>query len=251
MSRGERKQSMIMNRFRKLVITVVYCMLQAYAFTEESISVSIGDTDLAIPNPSGFEPVTDEMTQFSEILTHFLSPTNDRLAFFISEEDAVIARTGEFPDVFRRFDVQTPKNLAGATISPRQFGTMKRLVISQHESIFDRLENQAKEELLKRISEALAAEDTPDLAFPEFDLLPLPPHHESEQLVALSIIHSSEISDGDEVVTSLAKVLTLTLLYLEGKVLFLYVHGEPSSLEWTREESRKWAEEIISLNPQP
>lgn len=250
---------MIINKLQIIVIIAFYSTLHTYAFPEEPISVSIGDVQIAIPKPAGFEPVTEEMAPFSEILTLFVSPTNERLALFVSGSDAVIAKKGEYPDVFRRFDIQTPRNLADSTISPNQFAIMKRIVIKQNENIFRRLEEQGKKELLQKIPEALAAlsandtleDNTLNIAFSEFGIFPLPSHQESEQIVAHSIIHSSQISDGDEVIASVAGVATLTLLYLEEKVLFLYVHGEPSSLEWTREESQKWVEEIISINSKP
>ncbi|MGB5164979.1 MAG: hypothetical protein WBN61_06970, partial [Woeseiaceae bacterium] len=47
------------------------------------------------------------------------------------------------------------------------------------------------------------------------------------------------------------EVLAATTLFLhvKDKVLFLYVYGSKSELDWTREAAAMWATDIVAANP--
>jgi hypothetical protein len=43
-------------------------------------------------------------------------------------------------------------------------------------------------------------------------------------------------------------VVTITMIHVNGNLLFLYSSGGENDLKWTREASRSWVERLFSEN---
>src|SRR5690606_9824378 len=54
--------------------------------------------------------------------------------------------------------------------------------------------------------------------------------------------------DGENIGADVVSATTL-FLHVKDKVLFLYVYGRESELEWTREAAERWATDILAANP--
>jgi hypothetical protein len=54
-------------------------------------------------------------------------------------------------------------------------------------------------------------------------------------------------ADGNPV--SFETAVTLTLVHVKGKVLFLYATADRSDLEWSRQAAKEWAAAVIAANP--
>jgi hypothetical protein len=64
-------------------------------------AIQIGDTTISVPTPSGFAPVTKDMTALNDAFETFVSPQNVRFMSFIPVELLPLVQGGEIPDMQR------------------------------------------------------------------------------------------------------------------------------------------------------
>jgi len=79
--------------------------------------------------------------------------------------------------------------------------------------------------------------------------IPLPPHHESDRSLALSMLMRYGMTDARGNPVSWEASITITLVHLRAKILYLGVLGEKADLEWTRSAAHAWAEAVVAANP--
>lgn len=104
-----------------------FLSLLVISFASTANPVEVGGAFVEIPTPSGFARVTLEMTGVVEFQKHFVPPTNQQLASFISEGDVPAALEGRIPDLTRRFTVQVAKKVAGHQLTNAEFSQLKQM----------------------------------------------------------------------------------------------------------------------------
>lgn len=72
---------------------------------------------------------------------------------------------------------------------------------------------------------------------------PLPPHYESRHAFSTSVLGSVKNGDTLSVVSQ-----TMTFLHINERVIVLQVIGDKNDLDWTRTQSKTWADSIIAAN---
>jgi hypothetical protein len=230
---------------RLLLILSLLLFVQA---TVLAVEISVGAARLSIPSPAGYSPITSDMQPYAEVIKRFVPPSNEQLAAFLPEADAAAAVRGETPQPERWFYVQASKGLIEPFVSTADFTKMKRILKEQNEEIFKKAASQAPG-LLRNVNKGISADYNVDLNLSLNQMLPLPPHYETERGLAYSTLLKYKINDKEGNPTDLEGVVTATFVHLRGKVLFLYVNAEKSGLDWCRSESRKWADSVIAANP--
>ncbi|MCI0748799.1 MAG: hypothetical protein L0Y58_25615 [Verrucomicrobia subdivision 3 bacterium] len=213
-----------------------------------AVEISVGTTQLSIPSPAGYSPITSDMQPYAEVAKRFVPPSNEQFALFLPEADAAAARRGEIPQPKRWFYVQTTKALIERFVSTSEFAELKRSVKTQNEDILKKAESQMPG-LLEKLNKGISADYNVDLNLSLDQMLPLPTHYETERGLAYSTLLKYKINDEQGKPSILEGVVTTTFVHIQGKVLFLYVNAEKSGLEWSRSESRKWADTVIAANP--
>jgi len=213
-----------------------------------AIDISIGGVSLAIPNPSGFSPVTQQMAALYELQKQFVAPTNEEYVSFIPEADVPAVLIDEIPDLPRRFTVQTAKSLTGASVSTADFAELKNIIKSQNDELMKKVEKQLPG-LMKQLNEGITKTYDVDLAFSVSKMVPMPVHQETDRTLAYSALVRYDMKDEVGNPAPFVAVVTATFTHVKGKVLFLYSYAEGSGLEWSKEASRQWTNAVVAANP--
>jgi hypothetical protein len=199
---------------------------------------------LEIPNPRGFAVVTPRMATVYEFQKQFVAPTNEQFIAFIPESAVPLALKNEIPDLTRTFAAQTAKTLVSASVSSSDFLKLKQMIKNQNEELMKKVEKDVPG-LMGKINQGITKKYDIDLAFSLSQMVPLPPHHETDRLLAYSSFVKYNMNDASGNPASYVAVLTATFVHVKSKVLFLYSSG----LEWSRELSKQWADAVVAANP--
>lgn len=213
-----------------------------------AIDISVGTARLTIPSPDGYSPITSDMQPCAELAKRFVPPSNEQFALFLPDADVALAARGKIPEPQRSFNVQSAKALIQPFVSTADFAQLKRMMKTQNEEILKKAESQMPG-LLQKVNKGISADYDVDLNLSLDQILPLPPHYETERGMAYSTLLKYKVNDEDGKPSVFEGVVTATLVHIQGKVLFLYANAEKSGLDWCRSESQKWADTVIAANP--
>jgi len=210
---------------------------------------SINGKEIIIPEPEGFVRVTADMPGVVKIVQQMSDPMNDTLAYYIMEADVPTALAGEIPSLERTFLLKVNKQLRNITVGQNDFSKLKGITKSQNQQIFEDVRAQIPERM-KRMSQGMSQEFNVDFAMNVSQMVPLEPHYEADNALAFSMYINYGVSAGEEEMEEIISA-TSTFLNAAGTVLFLYGYAPKNQLEWTREASMKWADNVMTSNPQP
>lgn len=188
------------------------------------------------------------MQPYAELAKRFVPPSNEQFALFLPQPDVALAARGEVPQPQRRFSVQSVKQLIQPFVSTAEFAQLKRTIKMQNEEILKKVESQMPG-LLQKVNKGITADYNVDLNLSLDQVVPLPPHYETERGLAYSMLLKYKIDDEAGKPSVFEGVVTTTLAHIQGKVLFLYAFAEKLGLDWCRSESRKWTDTVIAANP--
>jgi|GEM_PF-759011 len=233
--------------------TPMKCILLICSFAVSSelvlgADISIGGTAFSVPAPAGYALVTNNMKPYSEFAMRFVPPSNMQFALFLPEAEAACAARGEMPNSVRRFYVQTAKIIVEPFVSTADFAEMKQSIKARNAEILKKAEAEIPG-LLDEVSRGISEDYIVDLNLSMNQMLPFDPHYETERALAYSMIMKYNVNDENGRPSVFEAVGTLTLVHLKGKILFLYANAEKAGLDWSRAESRKWADMLIAANP--
>ena len=213
-----------------------------------ALDITVGATRLSIPAPAGFAPITGDMKPYAEMAKKFVPATNEQFALFVPAAEAALAARGGIPTSDRRFYVQTVKELVQPFVTSADFADVRRAIKEQNGEVMKKAEAQFPD-IFKKINQGVADDYKVDLALSLTQMLPLPPHYETDRAMAFSMIVKYQINDANGKPVPYEGVVTATFIHLQGKILFLYVNAEKAGLEWSRAEAKKWADTVVAANP--
>jgi hypothetical protein len=213
-----------------------------------AVDISVGGVSLAIPDPDGFRPVTQQMPALYELQRQLVAPTNEEFAAFIPEADVPAALANDIPDLPRRFAVQTAKPLVSAPIAAADFIRLKSALRSQNAELLAQVEERLPG-LIRDLNEGLTEKYGPDVALSVPQFVPFPVHEETDRTMAYSALVKYDVTDQTGAATTFTSVVTTTVIHIRGKVLFLYSYADQADLEWSRAASRRWANTVVAANP--
>jgi hypothetical protein len=226
-----------------IVCCFVLCQQSGFA-----IDISIGGTQLSIPAPAGYSPITSEMKPYAEIAKRFVPPSNEQYALFLPQADTAIAAKGGIPESERRFYVQTSIQVIDQFVSSAEFAELKRTIKAQNAEQLKKVEAQMPG-MLQKMNKGISDDYNVNLNLSLNQMVPFAPHYETERGMAYSMLVKYGVNDAKGKPSVFEGVVTATFVHVRGKVLFLYANAEKSGLDWSRTECRKWAESVIAANP--
>ncbi len=188
------------------------------------------------------------MQPYADFAKQFVPPMNEQYALFLLSPDVASAARGETPQSERRFYIQTAKALVERFISTDDFAELKRMVKTQNDEILKKAEAQMPG-LFEKVNKGLSENQNLDLNLSLDQIVPLPPHYETERGFAYSMILRYKVNDENGKPSVFEGTVTATFVHLQGKVLFLYVNAEKAALDWSRSAAQNWADSIIAANP--
>ncbi|MBI1358592.1 MAG: hypothetical protein GC160_30010 [Acidobacteria bacterium] len=188
------------------------------------------------------------MTSVVELQQKFVSPNNELFLSFIPQAGKETALAGDLPDLSRGFSVQSSKKAIDADISKANFSALKDTIRAQNESLLEKI-NASVAKMMEKANKDVAEEYDVDLALSIAQMVPMPPHQETERLLAFSMHVNMTANDAQGQPKQSVAVVTATLAHVKGKVLFLYANGKEADLDWTREAGAEWANAVLMANP--
>ena len=226
---------------------LLLCFLALFGAEAIAVDIAVGSTQLSIPAPADFVPVTSEMGKYAELAKRFVPPSNEQYALFITRENAAMAMEGKIPAASRRFAVQTAKEIIPKVVTSAEFSQMKGAVNAQNQKVFDQVEAKMPG-LLAKVNKGISDDYSVNMSLSLNKMLPLPTHNDTERSMAFSMFvkYDAEVKGKPK---TFEGVVTTTFLHLKGKVLFLYCYADKTDLEWSRVESQKWVDAIFAANP--
>jgi hypothetical protein len=228
--------------------TLFVCLLGILQTSAFGVEITVGQTRLSIPAPAGFSAITGEMKPYAELAQRFVPPSNEQFALFLPDADVALAAKGQVPNSERKFYVQTTKTLVQPFVGSTDFSQLKGMIKTQNENTLKKIEEQVPD-FLQKVNQGMAKDYGVDLGLSLTQMVPLPPHHETDRSLAYSMMVRMNAKDATGAPAVFEGVVTATFVHLQGKVLFLYVNAEKSALEWSRDQAQAWADAIIAANP--
>jgi len=209
-------------------------------------NIDLGDKSLDIPSPEGFVLVDKSMPELYRYTEQLSDPVNDTLGFYVSEQDAGAAKKGELGDILKSFALKVNKELRNRPLSPEEFGRLKDVTSRNNTEIFEEIKKRSAEHM-QSTNQNMSSEYEVDFSLQLGDMVPLPSHHSSEQVLSYSskMVMNIDVNGTTE---QLDMVVTLTFAHVKGFVLFLYCYAPRTELAWTRTASQQWVDDIIANN---
>ncbi len=227
---------------------LLLCGLLACQVTAVAVDIDVGGNSISIPLPAGYVQVTKAMEPFASYRKRFEDPSQVGFASFISPEAAAWAARGGMPDEERQFYVQVAKNLVSVTVSPADFAGIKHTFKTQNENVAREIEERMPG-LLKKASAGVSLDYATDFNVTLSKVIPLPSHLESDRAYGYAMLMNYMLTgDGGKRQPHL-KMVVVTLVHVRGRLLFLFVDAEKSSLAWAQEASKAWTEAVLAANP--
>lgn len=233
-------------RNTKLVLTFI--LLQGLGLDVRALEIEVGDRPVNLPLPDGFVELTPAMSPYYETMRAYIGPNNLRYATLITANDAEALLRGEDIDLERYINVESEKGISATSVSSAQFADFRGILRSQIDDMYANVEEQLPE-LVTNGNHELSEEFDADIALELGGLVPLPIHLDTDNAMANSMFMTVGATvDGENIGADVVAATSL-FLHVKDKVLFLYVYGQESELEWTREAAERWATDILAANP--
>mgnify|MGYP000053003793 FL=1 len=181
---------------------------------------TINGDNVIVPNPTGYVAADDSMPNVQRIVQSMVDPMNDTLAYYVSEQDAELARAGEMPNLENTFMLKLNKQLKGKTVSIRDFAMLSKEIKNQNQQIFEKIQ-QMMPDIMDQTSQNMSDEFDFKMALYVGQMVPLDPHVVDENAFAYSMM----INYGVEAAGSSEELIvaaTATILNVSGHLLFLY-----------------------------
>ena len=210
----------------------------------------VGGTAIVVPEPQGYFRVNEGMTNLKNYLASYDDPANDTLAYYILESDVPAAMAGEILTMDRYFSLKVNKKLRDTNITNEGFAEIKKVVKEQNDDIIKNLEPTIRENL-SNAAEKITHEFDVELNLELNQIIPLTPHYEEDNVISYSMFVNQGVATEEETMETNIFPITLTLLNVSDRLLYLYSCGRREDLEWTRTASTEWSKIISSHNTQP
>lgn len=230
----------------KLVLALI--LLLGLGLDARALEIEVGEQRINLPLPYGFVELTPAMSPYYETTRAYIAPSNLRYVTLITANDAEALLRGEDVELERYINVESEKAISATSVSPAQFAELRSILRSQIDDMYANIEKQMPE-LANEGNRKLSEEFDTDLAVELGGIVPLPIHLDTEHAIANSMFATvGGTVDGASIGTDVVAATTL-FLHVKNKVLFVYVYGPESELEWTRETAEKWTTDILAANP--
>ncbi len=233
---------------RNLKLILAFLLLQGMSLNVSAVEIEVGDRPVNLPLPGGFVELTPQMSPYYDAMKAYIAPSNVRFLTLITASKADALLRGEEVELDRYMNVETEKGISRSSVSTDQFSELRDIVRDQIVDIYAEIENKLPD-FIDEGNRELSQKFDIDVAVELGGMVPLPVHLDTESAIANSMFMTVGASaDGESLGTDVLAATTL-ILHVKDKVIFLYVYGKESDLEWTREAAARWATDIRAANP--
>jgi hypothetical protein len=226
----------------------VLFLLQGVSLSAGAVEIKVGERLINVPLPDGFVELTPKMSPYYETMRAYIGPSNIRYLTLITEDKAEALLRGEEVELDRYINVESEKGISATSVSSGQFAELRSILRNQIGDLYANVEAQLPE-IVNEGNKTVSAEFAADIAVELGGIVPLPIHLDTDNAIANSMFMTVGVTVGDEDVSTDAVAATTLFLHVKDKVIFLYVYGSKSELDWTRDAAATWATDIVAANP--
>lgn len=211
--------------------------------------IHVGDAAITLPPPDGFALMGPEATVAYEFQAHFISEGSVQYAFYLPKDVLLTLPVDSLPYAMgRSIRVQAPKSIEGRKMPPEFFRRFKEQF--KNNTLLSLQSIKKVNSQLERTSEELVELFKYDPELSLLQIMPVKGFVETPNSISSSMYMKMSIEDKKGAPTKAVGAGTYTLLYLKGKIIFLYVYGREKDLEWTQEVSKRAVTAILAANPE-
>lgn len=221
---------------------------QAIAGTQ-SVTIEVGGKTIHVPAPAGFHEIS-ELSPYTRKLAEGMTPQNNRLlAVFVSESDLGRIMKGESPEFGRHMLLMVYRQLEHTDFSGAQFQQLVGQVKQEQEILLEKVKDKAGS-LLDDALGKLSKDDGVSLKLKVGETVSLGVFIERNDTVGFASLTKCQVSaEGQQIDYLMAS--GISYIRVKGKILYAYVYGiyeNQNDLEWVRTTSRKWVDQILTIN---
>lgn len=231
-----------------LILTFALLLTLGASLSANGVEIKVGDRLIDVPLPDGFVELTPMMSPYYETMRAYVAPNNIRYLTLIPKDNAEALLRGEDIELERYINVESEKGLTATSVSSDQFAELRGILRNQIEEMYANVEKQLPE-MMNKGNAAISSEFSVDIAVEVGGIVPLPVHLDTDNAIANSMFMTVGVNvDNEDAGTDVIAATTL-FLYVKDKVLFLYVYGSETELDWTKDTAAMWATAIVATNP--
>ena len=223
-------------------------LLAGMSLSVGAVEIDVGGRQVIVTIPDGYAELTPNMSPYYETARAYIAPTNYRYLSLIPKAKVDALLSSEVVELERYMNVESEKGISTQSVSAAMFDEFRGILRTQLDEMFEKA-NKRLPGMFDKANAKLSESFDVDIAFSTENIVPLPIHLDSTNALASSMYVNYEFSINDEDMGSDVVAGTMLLLHVKDKVLFLYVYGPESDLEWTRDFAANWAVQIIAANP--
>jgi hypothetical protein len=231
-----------------LKLIFAFLLIQGVSSNAGAVDVEVGDRLINVPLPDGFVELTPMMSPYYQTMRAYIAPSNIRYLTLITEDKAEALLRGEDVELDRYINVESEKGISATSVSFGQFTEFRSIFRNQIDDMYANVEKRLPE-IVNEGNSTVSAEFSADIAVELGGMVPLPIHLDTDNVIANSMFMTVSATVDDEGVGTDVVAATTLFLHVKDKVIFLYVYGSESELDWTREAAAMWAMDIVAANP--
>ncbi|MBB3048868.1 hypothetical protein FHR99_003142 [Litorivivens lipolytica] len=231
--------------FVTLAMIVLGLFGQAHA-EEENVTVQVGEKRIEIATPPGYFQVTPNMQPLYRFATIMVAESNRFLTYFVPEKHKEAVVSGEMPVMERWYAVQTLAGYEDRKILPEHLQASARFLREHYADAYAKIQPDMDANMVK-VSGELSQDSGVDVSVSMNGMEFYPAHEESDSHFSHSMMNSYDMAI--ESGTKETKVAaTVTTALINDRMVFMYVYGEESGLEWTRSAASEWVASTFKAN---
>ena len=233
--------------YRSTRMLAFFC-LAGVSLNAGAVEIDVGNRRVNVPLPDGYVELAPEMSPYYETMKAYIAPTNIRYLTLITTSDAEAILRGEVGDLKRYMNIESEKGVIATSVSSATYDELRRVLRTQLDDLVAKANEQMPGIIEKGNAAVSEAFDT-NIAVDLGGMVPLPIHLDSANTLAYSMYLTVGVSTNGEKISNGVIAATVLALHVKDKVLFLYIYGPDTDIDWTREFASIWAAEIVAANP--
>lgn len=216
---------------------------------KKSVVIPLGKERLSIPAPLGFVEASEGLPELRRDAEHFVSPGNEMLAFFITNDDYVDLMRGQDKPMNRYLFVQIRSNSKSITITHKAF--------DQAKNGYRKLSNENFEKARIDVNRLLRERGKDISKYPQIysgltigEIVSLGVIDETPRSITMGTLGAiSKVEDTANVSKIMAGAVVVVLI--KGKIIIATMYNAYQSaddIDWLKELAKDWTRVLLGSN---
>ena len=235
-----------------LVTAAIFLSISASnsVFASAAVYRNVGAVRVALPAPKGFTGECARDQVLSRLIAAMSKGDLEILASYLTVTDCQAYLRGTSSEWFSPYLlVQVDRRVMYRELSSAFFQEFRRVFKADHANMFDHLRPELQS-LLESPNKALSDVAGINMALAVGEIGPLGVFAESATKLSAALLMKQRYTLGN-ITKEHLQVCTMSLVFVRGKVLFLYVYGTYGSnddLQSVKHLTTRWVDQVLAAN---